>query len=344
MKVVFNLILVALAAAAGWYLQPDVVNWMAARKEAAKKAFDATVQAAIDAKADGSRPSSKNKDGGPSKNDISSAASDLAANMRKNSSRPSDSAATPSMDNGDQGNSQGSMVSTPSSNAAPAADEIEVRYPLPSFKSIEEITKEWSSIPSRAFPRPVKTLVPIVFESPAGKVKLPENSDALAVGMTQGMLVLMRSREDSARSLVPLANTDLKQSLTVLYDKFKAYKIEEVRKQRQRAKDLKSRSNGATAQEMAAAGPKPKVDENGVILAMMQSLRAKEIKETTPEKIISWGPLNVEEIGGKAYWTGTLQCTVDNAIFGPIPTELLALIKDEKVVKWLYSGSREEVQ
>ncbi|MES2705251.1 MAG: hypothetical protein V4726_01495 [Verrucomicrobiota bacterium] len=342
MKIVFNLLVVALAVAAGWFLHPDVVNWMGAKKAAAKKAFEATVQAAVDAKGESSGTSKTS--GGPPKKDISSAASQLAETMRKNKPKTADSSSAPPEVPPDDKGMAGSGTETAVTAAGPAVDEIETRYPLPSFKPIDEITREWSSIPSRAFPRTVKTLVAVTFEGPGGKIRLPEKSDALAVGMVQGMLVLMRNKEDPSRSMVPLANTDLKQSLTMLYDKFKAFKTEEVMKQRQRARDLKSRGNGATAAELAAAGPRPKVDDKGVIAAMMQSLQAREIKETTADRVTAWGSLNIEEIEGKTFWTGTLQCTVDNAIFGPIPTELIALIRDEKVVKWLYSGSREEVQ
>lgn len=223
-------------------------------------------------------------------------------------------------------------------------DEYEAKYPLPVFKEISEITKEWSSIPSRAFPRPVKTLVPINLESPTGKVQLPAQSEALAVGMTQGMLVLMKNRADPARSLVPLANTDLKETLTSLYEKYKAYKTDQIMKQRERARSLKARANGATDAELAAAGPKPKVESGGIITVMVESLRTKQINETTEERITAWGDLNIEQINGESYWTGTIQCTVDNAIFGPTQTELMALIREDKVVKWLYSGSKEEVQ
>jgi hypothetical protein len=242
------------------------------------------------------------------------------------------------------GKSPGGMNSSPSTPVVAQVDEFEAKYPLPVFKEITEITKEWSSIPSRAFPRVVKTLVPINLEGPNGKIPLPEQSNALAVGMTQGMLVLMKSREEPARSLVPLANTDLKETLTTLYDKYKAYKIDQVMKQRERARGLKARANGATDSELASAGPKPKVESGGIIPVMLASLRAKEISETSEDRITAWGDLNVEQINGQSYWTGTIQCTVDNAIFGPTPTELMALIRDDKVVKLLYSGSKEEVQ
>ena len=340
MKIVFNLIVVALAVVAGWYFHPELVKTLDNNKETARLKREAELTAAVK-KVTGESPSS-----GPNSSSASAsnAARLLAESLRKNPPAGSASPSATPLPDGSAKPAGGAMDGAPATPVVAQVDEIEAKYPLPTFKDISEITKEWSSIPSRAFPRPVKTLVPINLEGPNGKVALPADSPALAVGMTTGMLVLMKDRQDPARSLVPIANTDLKETLTTLYEKYKNYKIDQVMKQRERARGLKARANGATEAELAAAGPKPAVQSGGIITAMVTSLRAKEIKETTEDRIIAWGDLNVENINGTQYWTGTIQCTVDNAIFGPTPTELMALIKDDKVVKWLYSGSKEEVQ
>lgn len=231
-------------------------------------------------------------------------------------------------------------------NPAPAAamDEMERRYPMPQFKTIEEITKEWTSIPYKAFPRKVKTKVPVMFDVTAGKVELPAGSEARAVAMTQGMLVLMKEGDDTARTMVPLANTDLKETLVSLYEKFKEYKRNTVIKQREHARTAKANANGATEDQMKLAGPKPKQDGGGVVGIMFDSIRSGKYTELKENAITSWGEINFEMIDGKPYWTATLQCMVENAIFGPQPTEVMALIRDNRVEKWIYTGSREEVQ
>ena len=337
MKIVFNLLIIALAVAAGWYFQPGIVTSMDASKANAQKKRSDEIAAAVKQATGATLP-----DGTSAKEAAaSSSARQLAESMRK--SAPSSATPAPELPGGTSTTPPGGTPS-PETPVVAQADEIDAKYPLPTFKEIEEITKEWSTIPSRAFPRTVKTLVAITLEGPDGKVPLPEKSEALAVGMTQGMLVLMKNRQDPARSLVPLANTDLKETLSALYEKYKTYKTELVMKQRTRARGLKARANGATDTELAAAGPKPKVESGGIVAAMVESLRAKQIKETAEDRITGWGELNIEQLEGTSYWTGTIQCTVDNPIFGPTPTELMALIRDDKVVKWLYSGSKEEVQ
>jgi hypothetical protein len=238
-----------------------------------------------------------------------------------------------------------STTATPA-NPAPAAamDEMERRYPMPQFKTIEEITKEWTSIPYKAFPRKVKTKVPVMFDVTAGKVELAAGSEARAVAMTQGMLVLMKEGDDTARTMVPLANTDLKETLVSLYEKFKEYKRNTVIKQREHARAVKANANGATEDQMKLAGPKPKQDGGGVVGIMFDSIRSGKYTELKENAITSWGEINFEMIDGKPYWTATLQCMVENAIFGPQPTEVMALIRDNRVEKWIYTGSREEVQ
>jgi hypothetical protein len=332
MKVVFNLVMVALAVIAGWLSHPGLIKSMETSKETAARQHAAEIAAAVKQVISSSPPAPGNE--AP---EAHSAARQLANAMRRTPpAAPSDPTTGTETPN--------STTAKPQPTTAAPVDEIELKYPLPVFKDISEITKEWSSIPSRAFPRTVKTLVALNLESPSGKVPLPANSEALAVGMAQGMLVLMKSRSEPAKSLVPLANTDLKETLSALYEKYKTYKIAQVMKQRERIRGFKFRVNEGSPAELAAAGPKPKVDSGGVIPSMLQSLRAQEITETSEDRITGWGDLHVEQINGSSYWTGTIQCTVDNAIFGPTPTELMALIRDGKVIKWLYSGSKEEVQ
>jgi hypothetical protein len=332
MKTVLNLLVVALAVIAGWYAHPSLVQTMETNKDNAKKKHESELAAAVKKLTGGSTSSGSS---------APSAAGELAKAMRN-----SGSAALPALPTDSGKPTETAPPGVASATPAPAVtkDDIEAKYPLPTFKEISEITLEWSLIPSRAFPRPVKTLVPINLEGASGKVPLPAQSTALAVGMSQGMLVIMKSRDEPARSLVPLANTDIKETLTALYEKYKTYKTGQVMKERQRARSLKERANGASPTELAAAGPKPKTEPGGIITAMVESLRFKQIKETTEERITAWGDLNVEEIDGKTYWTGSIQCTVDNPIFGPTPTEIMALIRDDKVIKWLYTGSKEEVQ
>jgi hypothetical protein len=332
MKMIFYITVIAAALWAGWFFHPGISREMTARiearkAEAEKKAASARNQAAHDDRVDHK---------GQSK------AGSLLASLAGNRSDPASQGA-----NGSPPAPPG-PPKTPDKPVTPApvatVDEIDARYPMPVFRTIEEITKEWSAIPSRAFPRKVKTKVPLTFDVPAGKVELPAGSEAKAAGMIAGMLIVMREGDDSSRIQVPLANTDLKEKLTDLYERYKNYHRDRVIKQREHARALKARSNGASEEQMKLAGPKPEIRAGGVIPIMMESIQSGKLTELKLENITAWGGLDFEEVDGTVYWTGTLQCTVENALFGPQPTEVMALMKDNKVVKWIYTGSREPVQ
>lgn len=334
MKFLLYLVVIAATAWAGWFSHPRVTAWMAERIDARKAEQEKEIAAAV----------SKAADNGPSNSSPGSKtttrASDLLANL---SGKPADPA-----------NPSGAGTPPPTTPNAPPkptipvaaapVDEIDARYPMPTFKTIEQITKDWSAIPFRAFPRKVKTKVPLTFEGAVGKIELPAGSEARAAAMVAGMLIVMREGDDTTRIEVPLANTDLKEKLTDLYERYKNFHRDRVIKQREHARALKARANGASDEQMKLAGPKPEVRAGGVIPIMMESLQSSKLTELKPENVTSWGSLNYEEVDGTVYWTGTVQCTVENALFGPQPTEVMALMKDNKVVKWIYTGSREPVQ
>lgn len=333
MKFLFYIAVIAAAGWAGWYCHPYIAKEMQARIDQRKNADAEKIASAVNQAAHRERT---NADG-------TSKASALLAQLKSGQPAPGNPVqVTPNP--GTPAPPSPGTVSTPPPAPSLPVDEIDARYPMPTFKTIEEITKEWSAIPSRAFPRKIKTKVPLTFDTAAGKLELPAGSDARAAGMVAGMLIVMRESDDSSRIQVPLANTDLKETLTVLYDKYKEYRRNLVMKQREHARALKARSNGASEEQMKLAGPKPEVRPGGVIPIMLASIEALKLTELKASSITSWGDLNYEEIDGTVYWTGTVQCTVENPLFGPQPTECMALMKDNNVVKWIYTGSREPVQ
>ncbi len=332
MKFLFYIAIIAASGWAGWHFYPGIYDGMQAKIEERKKEKAKLVESGANKKPQDERPAIPGGNTG---------AGALLASISRKTDPADPGTTTPSTKPAD-----GGMKPANPAPVAVVVDEIEAKYPMPKFKAIEEITKDWTSIPSKAFPRKIKTKVPLVFEGTTGKTELPSGSDAIAANMRPGtgILTVMRPGDETTRIDVPLANTDLKESLTSLYEKYKDYHRNRVVQQRTRARALKDRANGASEDQMKLAGPKPDVNPGGVIPIMLAALQKKPLKELKANAITSWGALNFEEVEGKVYWTGTVQCTVENALFGATQTEIMALIKDGEVVKWLYTGSREEVQ
>ncbi len=322
MRYFFLLACCAAAFGAGWYFHPVI-----------KKSMDDRIaQRSIDEAADAERLRQEGEQRALAKAAAPPPPENSAATMLDQlKGRPTLATAAPTT----------SQEPPSEATAAPALpiDAAEQKYPLPTFKTVEEITKDWGSLPSKVFPAKIKTKVPLDFDAGTGKVSLPAGSDALAIGMIQGMLIVSPQGIE-ARKSVPLGNTDLKDTLTEKYERWKQKRSAEVLSQR----DLyRQQLAGASPEQMEAAGPKPEQDSNGVIQIVLQHLKSRGLKDIRAENIDSWGNLAYQTIDGQPCWTVTLAVTVENDIFGATPSECMAIIKDGKVLKLIYTGSREEV-
>jgi len=331
MKFLLYLLAIAVAGWAGWIAQPGIYNTMKDRVAARKAAQERKVADAVKRNKADSRLDANGA--GTSPADIFNR---VTGPRNPSPPGPGTVAVNPS---------PSPVSKSPTDTPTPVkADEFEARYPLPAFRSIEEITKEWSQIPSRAFPRKFKTKVDLTFDGAAGKTVLPSGSEAWAGGMIAGMLIVMKNKDDGDRIQVPLANTDLKETMTMLYEKYKDFHRKRVLKQREEARARKGRSSGAAEPQMTTAGPKPEVAAGGVVTVALSDIKSGKYVELKESSINSWGHLAFDEVEGVSYWTVPVQCTVENPLFGPQPTEVMALIRDNKVAKWIYTGSHEPVQ
>jgi hypothetical protein len=92
---------------------------------------------------------------------------------------------------------------------------------------------------------------------------------------------------------------------------------------------------------LATIGPRPAQDRDGTVPVMLASLSAGQIKEIEPREIRRWGPLHYYQLGGEAYWAAVVHYTV-RTIFGEFPdARALALMRQGRVVKWVYAGTLE---
>jgi hypothetical protein len=225
-------------------------------------------------------------------------------------------------------------------------DEIERKYPMPKIRAIEDITKNWTSVPSAAFPRKVKSVLPIDFQVANGKTTLPPGSDLVAFSLDGGMMSVARGESDPLKVVVSLASTDFQEMMTRLYTKYVDKRVADVKKSREAAIYL--RDNPAPPpppvdQQAKLAGERPAFDGNNQIPVMMASIAAKEVTEFKSTNITDWSPPEFVMEDGKGCWSVKIGVEV-STIFGPQPTEVQAFINNGKVIKWIYAGSKEPVQ
>ena len=108
------------------------------------------------------------------------------------------------------------------------------------------------------------------------------------------------------------------------------------------ASQTPSRNESGLLEYEKELGKKPVQNSDGTIPLMLASLKRKDVSEIRPDIIRNWGPVIREEVDGEAYWTATVEYETVS-MFGEINTEAQALMRNGKVMQWIYTGSGESV-
>ena len=249
----------------------------------------------------------------------------------------------------------------------PPIDPIEEKYPFPDFKPIEALVGNWKKIPNSAFPRQVtvKVKAKYIFAGGAGSSTVPPESKTTALSFSGDQLVIAPNAQSKIKGKISIDDTDYKEILGAEYERYKNRKRKAVMTQRQRARliaaeevknsnvqSIPSQSvTIATASKLPKTrlseyenqiGQIPKRSNDGRVEIMINSLMAGEVSEIKINEVSNWGPIRYEIVDGEPYWTGTVTYNT-TSLFGTFPTEAMALMRNGKVIDWLYTGSLEEV-
>ena len=96
-----------------------------------------------------------------------------------------------------------------------------------------------------------------------------------------------------------------------------------------------------------APAPAPAADaklgDDEIIALMKESIAGGAVKEFTSDQVKGWKTNGEETIDGTEYQTG-LAAYEAATIFGVRPVQAKALIKDGKIVRWVYAKSGMEIQ
>lgn len=242
---------------------------------------------------------------------------------------------------------------------AAADKELAARYPLPEFKPIEVLVGGWKKIPASAFPRQVTLKVPATLQltGGVGTGTLEAGRKVLALaGTPEGGLIIAPSQDAVMRGAVPMEATDFKAVMSAVYEDFKKRKRSEVEKLREAARReaasgkgppssvLISEGPSPPAGVLASIGPKPVAQGDSTVPAVLESIaerhRTKKHAEPPAGTTLGWGPVRYREVGGEPYWAVSVRYTA-RTIFGEFPAEAVALMRNGKVVKWIYAGTGE---
>jgi hypothetical protein len=218
----------------------------------------------------------------------------------------------------------------------------------PTFPPIEDVVKNWMEIPKSAFPRPVKVAVPLEFVTVinGNKIgsKLPAGSEAQAMSQDGLTLTVAPSPTSSANAKVAMDETNLKEVLNAAYEKWKVAMTDYKRRQFLFAKESEGRAKESVASGRVAAvsNNAPKKNTEGSYDILLASMKAGQVTEITPMNVKKWGDVQVEKIDGKDYFTVIVDYTT-KTMFGDFDTQAQARIMNDKVEKWIYTGSGEVV-
>lgn len=227
--------------------------------------------------------------------------------------------------------------------ATPKVDEDGFTHP--EFPSIEEAVKNWSAIPSSAFPRPVKLKKSVEFIMLLGNnrvgSKVTAGATAHALSQNGASLVVSPSPESKARAQIALEDTDIKEALSLAYETWKVQRTAALKRAWQRQK-FAAANPEPTAANTVVNNTKPAKSADGTYQVLLDSMSSGAVTEVTPSSISKWEDPVQEEKDGKNYWTIVVTYTT-KTMFGDFTTYARAYIYNGKVEKWLYRDSGEVV-
>lgn len=219
-------------------------------------------------------------------------------------------------------------------------------FVAPEFPTIDVATQNWTVIPKSAFPRQVILKRDLSLQMKIGNntaaTQVKAGGGIVAVGQ-EGTEILVSPTETSPmRGKVALDDTNLKEMLTDVYERWKVARTETLRRAHEfklasaeRAKNAPPPTKGATA---SAGNVKPAKDADGTYPLLLASMKSGQVTEIKPESIKEWGEPQMND----GTWTVIVKYETQT-MFGKFDTEAAAHIKNGKVEKWIYTGSGEEV-
>lgn len=231
--------------------------------------------------------------------------------------------------------------------------QVAAKYPLPAFESLESIVDNWREVPQRAYPEMVTLKKPVELEltidgKVSGKSTLRVGQQAYPVALEGGKLIVSgRPGDTTLRGEIAVEDTDFKDQIRQTYEAWKTRQAGRVHKLRKEEKQRLLAASGKVVEapdaKVSLLGEEPEVDPDGSVSIMRESIRSGQVKEIQLDNIDYWRWNGYEEIGGAGYWTGVVGYRA-NTIFGEINAEGKALIRNGRVVRWIYSGSEEEIR
>ena len=107
---------------------------------------------------------------------------------------------------------------------------LEKKFPLPHYKSLEVLVKNWQEVPQKAFPKQVQVHVSLNYQGKAGGESKMMESEHLAkpLALKSGQLTVVSLDDPQLKATVSLDDTDFKDRVRALYEQKKEEGIAKV--------------------------------------------------------------------------------------------------------------------
>ncbi len=213
----------------------------------------------------------------------------------------------------------------------------------PTIPTAEAVTKNWNTIPSQAFPRPVILKKDVQVQMSVGSSTLRAGATAQAIAADQGQLTIAPTPTSPARGQIPVTDTDFPEQIQITYEKWKAGRIAQARQAWLNAKtrittpgkDNSTLPNGLGV-NFSPEG-KPIQNPDGSYNLLLAVISTGRVTDVDPKKVTHWSIPRQETIDGKPTWVIDVTYPTDT-IFGPQEVPSHAHIRDQQLVRWVYDS------
>jgi hypothetical protein len=211
----------------------------------------------------------------------------------------------------------------------------------PTFKTIEEITNNWTALPKSMFPRQVTIAKEIEVKGSVGATKIAAGGSAFAMAQEGNDLVIAPSAQSPFRAKLAMAETNIKEVITGVYDAYMVNQTERARQAHEQQR-IAALAPKASMAKRGGADVAPVKEADGTFALLLESMKAGEVTEIKPDNIKKWGDVKREKVEKEDFYVVNLTFEANTA-FGKFEQDALAYVKNNQVTKWVYAGSGEVI-
>lgn len=251
----------------------------------------------------------------------------------------------------------------PAKPKKPAVDPLDKyvkeQYPDPKILPLDKITKSWSDVPARAYPKQIKAQIPIALDlvmngKVVGETKINPGQPLKPLKLNGDSLTVSALTNEKLSTVIPVSQTDFKEQIQKRYDDFVAEANKRVKVQREKAKKMlaarqKEEKAAATSSAAITTFRTPSrgqsISENDPRLSPVKSSIRSGAVPAEISEVVSYSWNGSEKVGGQVSGTyDTVNVRFSSrTIFGQFNSEYKCLLNGSKVVAWIDPITQEKI-